>query len=147
MKTKVTDNEGVYVRYMLMADKASLDASGKMNLLGVFNRIFVPPDTPDNHPVQHPECSLAVVLTVMVNETGTTRKFAFKLLSDEGQTLYLLENEGIAIPKMDKGTEFDLPLVFDIKGLVFPKIGTYTWKVEVDDHTLDRDLEISVTRS
>jgi hypothetical protein len=143
----LVDNKVVYVRYILMADKASLDASGKMNLLGVFNRFCVPSNTPEGNPIQHPECSLIAVLAVMVNETGTRRKIAFKLLNSEGRTVCALENDAVDIPKEHRGTEFDIPLVFDIKNLIFPGVGTYTWKVEVDGMTLDRDLTIDVTKA
>ena len=111
----------------LLADAATVDGSGKLNILGVFDRISA-----SGFPAPHPHLSLVLRFTASMNEAGT---HAVKiLLSDpDGKEMMRLNGEiQIGPGPMDSGGQVRVPQVVNIERLVFPKAGRYRFDISVD---------------
>ena len=60
----------------LIADAATIDSSGKLSILGIFDRIGT-----SSFPAQHPHMVLVLRFIAAVNEAGRLRMQAWRLVS------------------------------------------------------------------
>jgi hypothetical protein len=72
----------------LLADFANKSADGKLNILGVFNRIWA-----DVYPCVHPEMKLVLRFELHPAEASETKKLQIQLRTDEGRQLMDLAGE------------------------------------------------------
>ena len=112
----------------LMADAATVDAAGKLNILGVFDRI-----TARHFPAPHERMSLVLRFTAGLAEAGDHR-LLISLKTPDGSEL---------IPPFDRtlhlgpgpghvGGEIRFPHLLHLNGIVFPTPGQYSFDVRVD---------------
>lgn len=111
----------------LLADAATVDASGKLNILGVFDRISA-----SRFPAQHPHVSLVLRLGASMNEAGShTVEIALK--DPEGNQVVHLNGEVKVGPgPAASGGRVRVPQVVNMERLVFPRPGRYSFDVAVD---------------
>jgi len=110
-----------------LADAATVDASGKLNILGIFDRISV-----GELPGHHPHLSLVLRLAASMSEAGA-HKMEIVLRDPEGTRMMGLNGEfqvgpGTAL----SGGTVRIPQVLNIERLVFPKEGRYSFDVGLD---------------
>jgi hypothetical protein len=116
----------------LMADAATVDAAGKLNILGVFDRI-----TAHQFPAPHERMSLVLRFTAGIDEAGDHR-LVISLKTPDGAEL---------IPPFDRmlhlgpgprhlGGEIRFPHILNLNGIVFPAPGQYSFDIQVDDQYL-----------
>jgi hypothetical protein len=116
----------------LMADAATVDAAGKLNILGVFDRI-----TARHFPAPHERISLVLRFTAGIDEAGDHR-LAISLKAPDGSelippiegTLHLGPGPG------HLGGEIRFPHILNLNGIVFPGPGQYSFDIQVDDQYL-----------
>ena len=110
----------------LLADAATIDATGKMNILGVFDRISV-----GQFPAQHGRIALVLRLTAGTSEVGT-HEMQIRLTDPEGSEVLSLNGEIQLVggPGVSEGVR--VPHVLNLDGLVFPGPGRYSFDVKVD---------------
>ena len=110
----------------LLADAATIDAAGKMNILGVFDRISV-----SQFPAQHGRIALVLRLTAGTSEMGL-HDMEIRL-SDPGGAEVLSVNGEMQLGGGAHASEgIRVPLVLNIDRLVFPAPGRYSFDVRVD---------------
>lgn len=111
----------------LLADAATVDSSGKLNILGVFDRLGA-----DTFPARHPRMSLVLRFTAGLQETGA-HKVDISLRDPDGEEVVRMDGEMQLSPGRRGATEgIRVPHVLNIDGLVFPKAGRYAFDVAVD---------------
>lgn len=111
----------------LLADAATVDASGKLNILGVFDRIAAPA-----FPVQHGRVSLVLRFSAGLQEAGT-HTVGISLRTPSGADLFNLNGEMNLDPgPASTGGAMRVPHVINLDGLVFPEAGGYSFQVKVD---------------
>ncbi len=111
----------------LLADAATIDGSGKLNVLGVFDRIGT-----SSFPARHPRMSLVLRLAAGLNETGR-HDVGIRLTGPDGSELVRLDGEmNLAPGPASAAGMIRVPHVLNLDGLVFPKPGSYAFDVEVD---------------
>lgn len=111
----------------LLADAATVDASGKLNILGIFDRL-----TAREFPVQHRRLSLVLRFAAGVDEAGT-HKAEISLRTPGGRDLIHLDGEMNLDPgPAASGAVIHVPHVINLDGLVFPEPGQYSFEVKVD---------------
>lgn len=111
----------------LIADAATVDVSGKLNILGVFDRIST-----SGFPAQHPHISLVLRFGASLNEAGD-HKVEIVLRDPEGAEVVRLNGDikvgpGPAV----SGGRVRVPQVVNMERLVFQKPGRYSFDVAVD---------------
>lgn len=112
----------------LLADAATIDASGKLNILGIFDRL-----TAASFPTRHPRLSLVLRFSAGVQEVGK-HKIGIALKSPAGKQLVGIDGEMNLAPGPSlAGGAVLVPHVLNMDGLIFPTPGQYSFDVRVDD--------------
>ena len=115
------------LKVLLAADYANIERQGKINVMGVFDRISAA-----DFPARHPEMVLVMKLSAGPAEYGGTRKLVVKLL-DEDATQELVDwFRDIDVPP-GSGGPVEINQFLKLRDLVFPVEGVYTFYVLVDD--------------
>lgn len=115
----------------LLCDAATVDASGKLNLLGIFDRVTV-----SGLPARHGRMSLVLRLRATVREAGP-HEVEIVLRDPDGKEVVRadgkVEMSGTPGRGADALTEgIHLPQILNFDGLVFERAGHYTFDVKVD---------------
>ncbi len=115
------------VEIFTLCDAATVDAGGKLNILGSFDRLNA-----REAPVIHPQCSLAMKLRFERVEEGRKRiRIAF-IDSDGTPVMPPLEaTADVHLPGEDVTSTVSLAL--NIHQLRLPKFGEYSIDLAVDD--------------
>ncbi len=109
---------------LLAADYATVDASRKLNILGVFSTIYA-----RQFPVRHPSMHLVVKFQPSVDECGDTRKIRVVLMNPDQQEMLQLSGD-LGIPSARLGqSPPEVVAVLGFTNLEFLEPGTYTFKV------------------
>lgn len=111
----------------LLCDAATIDASGKLNILGIFDRIAV-----RSLPARHPRLSLVLRFTGGVDEAGT-HDLAITLRDPDGEEMVNANGQmrlGAGPGSVSAGVK--VPQVLNFDGLVFKRDGNFVFDVEVD---------------
>ena len=111
----------------LLADAATIDASGKLNILGVFDRIGV-----RQLPTQHGRIALVLRFVAGVQEAGS-HSLRIRLSDPAGAEVVGLDGElqiGPGARSVEEGVR--VPHVLNLDGLIFQQAGRYFFEVQVD---------------
>ena len=111
----------------LLADAATIDGSGKLNILGIFDRIAV-----SQFPAQHGRVALVLRFSAGLKDAGS-HKIEIRLRSPGGREIVNLDgNLQFGPGPMTAGGGVRIPHVLNLDGLVFEKAGHYTFDIRVD---------------
>ena len=111
----------------LVADAATVDGSGKLNILGIFDRLAAPV-----FPVQHGRLSLVLRFSAGLQQAGA-HTVEISLRTPGGADLFNLGGEMNLDPgPASAGGLIRVPHVINLDGLVFPEPGPYSFEVRVD---------------
>lgn len=111
----------------LLADAATVDASGKLNILGVFDRISV-----NRFPAQHPHVSLVLRFGASMNEAGDHQVVISLSDPDGGKVMSLNGDLKVGVGPAVTGGRVRVPQVVNMDRLVFKQPGRYSFDVSVD---------------
>jgi len=126
----------------LLADAATVDASGKLNILGIFDRITVA-----ELPAHHPHLSLVLRVSASLGEAGL-HKMEIVLQDPTGSRVMGMNGEFHVGPGPAlAGGQVRIPQVLNIERLVFPKAGRYAFNVSLDgEHQVSIPLFVQEMR-
>lgn len=111
----------------LLADAATIDGSGKLNILGVFDRLSA-----TSFPVRHPRLVLILRFAAGVQEVGK-HEVQITLRDPDGEEVMRLDGEMQLGPGPASVTEgVRVPHLLHMDGLVFKRGGRYGFDVRVD---------------
>lgn len=111
----------------LLADAATIDSSGKLNILGIFDRL-----TTSSFPTRHPRLSLVLRFSAGLAEVGK-HDVEIVLKAPNGKELVRIDGEmNLAPGPRGVGGAVLVPHVLNMDGLVFPAAGRYAFDVRVD---------------
>jgi len=111
----------------LLADAATVDVSGKLNILGIFDRISVA-----ELPAHHPHLSLVLRVSASMGEAGI-HKMEIVLQDPGGSRVMGMNGEFHVGPGPAlAGGQIRIPQVLNIERLVFAKAGGYSFNVSLD---------------
>ncbi len=114
----------------LLADAATIDASGKLNILGIFDRLSA-----TSFPVRHPHMVMVLRFTAGVDESGQ-HEVRIVLRGPGGDEVVRVDGEmmlGAGTGSVANGLH--VPQVLNMDGLVFERAGRYAFDVRVDGDT------------
>ena len=111
----------------LIADAATIDSSGKLSILGIFDRIGT-----SSFPAQHPHMVLVLRFIAAVNEAGK-HQITIALKDPTGREVVGVDGEmQLGLGPAGGGSGIRVPHVLHLDGLVFPVPGLYAFDVRVD---------------
>ena len=121
----------------LLADAATIDASGKLNILGIFDRIGVA-----QFPAQHGRVALVLRFTAGTSEIGSHEVHI--RMSDPGGAEVLSLNGEIQLAGGAAAQDgIRVPHILNLDGLVFTRPGMYNFDVKVDgEHHVSLPLSV-----
>jgi hypothetical protein len=113
----------------LLCDAATVDAAGKLNVLGVFDRIQA-----RELPARHGRICLVIRLAARAGDAGE-HTAEIRLVTPDGEDLVRLDGKLQVGPAHgDEVTR--IPHVLNLDGLVFPKEGAYSFEIAIDGDPL-----------
>ena len=111
----------------LLADAATVDATGKLSILGIFDRI-----TAAQFPVQHGRIALVLRFTAGTAEMGT-HDMEIRLSDPDGAEVLSLNGEMHLGGGGPSGTgPIRVPHILNLDGLVFSRAGHYSYDIKED---------------
>ena len=111
----------------LIADAATIDSSGKLSILGIFDRIGT-----SSFPARHPHMVLVLRFIAAVNEAGK-HQITIALKDPAGREVVGVDGEmQLGLGPAGGGSGIRVPHVLHLDGLVFPVPGLYAFDVRVD---------------
>lgn len=116
----------------LLADAATIDASGKLNILGVFERIIAP-----QFPVQHGRLALVVRFIGGPTDIGS-HVVGIRLAGPGGELVRVDGNIQVAAPPPGTSEALRVPQVFNFDGVVFQDPGLFTFEIQIDGKVRSR---------
>lgn len=114
------------VKLALLADYANVTAEGKLNILGIFDRINVV-DVPAVHPQMH----FILRLEAHPAERDRTHNVEIRLYDPDGQTVF--EVKGDIVPHGEAGHTIATNQILTLNNLQLTKTGGYTFVVFVNN--------------
>jgi hypothetical protein len=114
------------VKLALLADYANVTAEGKLNILGIFDRINV-----HELPVVHPQMHLILRLEAHPAERGRAHNVEIRLHDPDGQTIF--EVTGDMVPQGTGGQTVSTNQILTLNNLHLAKTGGYNFVVLVNN--------------
>lgn len=111
----------------LLADEANVSQEGKLNVLGVFDRIAAA-----SFPVQHPRMVFVFRVQAEYADAGQTFPVRVRLMDEDGGTLFEASGD-LAAPPVPPGEFLTANQLFALVGVRFPRPGSYKFVVTVGD--------------
>ena len=122
----------------VLADYANVSQEGKLNIMGVFDRILAP-----SVPISHPEMRLVLRMEVEQAELGRDQSIEIQCMDEDGDDLLRIE-ASVTVSKETDSLIFNN--ILDMKGLTFNKFGGYTFSVFVNND-LKKQISFDVVDS
>ena len=111
----------------LLADAATVDSSGKLNILGIFDRLST-----TAFPTRHPRLSLVLRFSAGIHEIGK-HEIGISLKGPDGHELMRIDGEmNLAAGPGGVAGGVRVPHILNMDGLIFPITGPYAFDVRVD---------------
>ena len=124
------------VKLALLADYANVTAEGKLNILGIFDRINLV-----QVPAVHPQMHLILRLEAQPAERSRPHQIEIRLHDPEGATIF--EVNGDITPHGEGAQPTSTNQILTLNNLQLQKIGAYNFSVFID-HDLKSELPLYV---
>lgn len=111
----------------VLADEANVSQEGKLNLMGIFDRIAAA-----DFPVIHPKMVFAFRVEAEYGDAGRTFPVRVSMEDEDGTVLFQAEGELMA-PSVPAGEFSTANQIFALVGVQFPTPGVYRFLVRVGD--------------
>ena len=127
---------------MVAADYAAVEPqTGKLNIIGVFNRI-----TAQEYPTTHHRMYLAVKFEGEITDGSRPHQLSVTLASEDGVNLFAIEGE-FRMPASLPGIPPQCGLVIELNQLKFEHPGDYRFYVRVNEGELDESSVLQLVQS
>jgi hypothetical protein len=122
----------------ILADAATVDAAGKLNILGIFDRISA-----EAFPAPPLRLSLVLRFAAAVSEAGA-HGVLITLKGPAGQEIFRLDGEMVMAPAAGSTEDgIHVPQVLNMDGIVFERPGRYSFDVRINgEHHVSVPLHV-----
>ncbi len=133
---------GVKLRYAHLADFASVDAGGKVTIVGLFGQIY---DTMKVRPIPFPLFHIVAMFEASVTE-GTDHRAQLQLIDQQKRTVLRKFDLPIRFGPMGRGQPLQAPLLLQLgPGVIaVPDLGAYEFRFLIDGKDVG-GLPVAVT--
>ena len=114
------------VKLAVLADYANVTGDGKLNILGIFDRVNV-----GQLPAVHPQMHLVLRLEAHASERDRSHKIEIRLHDPEGATIF--EVNGDIVPHGDGAQPVSTNQILTLNNLQLQKIGAYNFVVFINN--------------
>jgi hypothetical protein len=114
------------IKLALLADYANVTAEGKLNILGIFDRITV-----HELPAVHPQMHLILRLEAHTAERNRSHNIEIRLHDPDGDTVF--EVKGDMVPHGAPGVTSATNQILTLNNLQLSKVGGYNFVVFVNN--------------
>jgi hypothetical protein len=114
------------VNLAVLADYANVTGDGKLNILGIFDRINLV-----QIPAVHPQMHLVLRLEAHPAELDRSHNVEIRLHDPEGTTIF--EVKGEIIPRGDAGRPVSTNQILTLNNLQLEKVGDYVFVVLINN--------------
>lgn len=114
------------VKLAVLADYANVTGDGKLNILGIFDRMTVV-----ELPAVHPQMHLVLRLEAHSAEQDRVHTVEIRLHDPDGQTIFDVTGE--IVPHGDAGSPVSTNQILTLNNLQLMKIGGYTFLIFVNN--------------
>lgn len=123
----------------LLADAATIDASGKLNILGIFDHLSA-----GSFPARHPRMVLILRFAAGMRESGT-HTVEIELKDAHGDELMHIDGEMVLPPgPVATAGATSVPHLLNLDGVILPHAGRYSFDVRVDgEHQVTVPLTVT----
>jgi hypothetical protein len=123
----------------LLADAATVDASGKLNILGVFDRIGA-----RGLPLKYGRVTLVLRFSAGLEDAGSHDLVLKMRAPDGGEMVNLNGKIQLGPGPMSQGGRMMVPHVLNLDGLVFKEAGVYHFDLSLDgEHAVSIPLHVA----
>lgn len=112
----------------VLADEANVSQEGKLNLMGIFDRIAAA-----EFPVVHPKMVFAFRVEAEFGDSGRAFPVRVSMEDEDGAALFQAEGEMMS-PPVPPGEFSTANQIFALVGVQFPRPGIYRFVVTVGDN-------------
>jgi hypothetical protein len=116
----------VQVKLAVLADYANVTAEGKLNILGIFDRINL-----TQVPAVHPQMHLVLRLEAHAAERERAHKVEIRLHDPDGATIF--EVNGDIVPHGDGVQPLSTNQILTLNNLQLQKIGSYNFVIFINN--------------
>ena len=110
-----------------VADEANVSQEGKLNVLGIFDRIVTA-----ELPLIHPRMVFCFRVVAEPGDAGRALPVQVRLVDEAGEPLFEAAGDMVT-PILPMGDVFSANQVFTLLGVQFPRPGTYRFTVTIGD--------------
>jgi hypothetical protein len=130
----------IQVALGLLADCANVSREGKLNILGIFDRLHS-----QKVPAVHPQMHLVLSFEADRADAEKTHALAIDLIDADGTRLFSLSGE-LRFGTPPPGEQVRVNQVVQLNSLQFPRFGTYEFKIVVNNE-VRRSVPLSVVEA
>lgn len=116
----------MHVTLAVLADYANVTGDGKLNILGIFDRMNV-----NALPAVHPQMNLVLRLEAHSAERDRSHPVEIRLHDPDGQTVF--EIKGEIVPQGEPGHAISTNQILTLNNLQLARPGDYTFTVFVNN--------------
>jgi hypothetical protein len=131
----------VKIPLSLLADEANVSQEGKLNVLGIFDRIAAAA-----FPVVHPKMIFAFRVQADAADGGRTFPVEIALEGPDGGVLFEANGE-IGAPPVPPGEFTTFNQLFNLVGMQFPEPGLYRFIVRIEGEVRETPLILEAAPS
>jgi hypothetical protein len=114
-------------RIFLAADFANVDSSGKLNVLGAFNRVIL-----QEFPGVHRSMYLVIRLTTELGEFNQERILKIVLFDADAHEKWSTSDMPFTVPVPKGGRTADVNVIIEVRDIEFQAPGRYEFRVFVN---------------
>lgn len=130
----------VDIRLSLVADYADVGKSGKLNIMGAFNRISA-----NQFPAEHTQMYLVIQLEAELGEFEQERTLNVELWGMDGERLAELPSITFRVPSPERGRRNNYNAIIQLQRIPFPAPGLYEFKIFID-RNLEGNIPIELVK-
>jgi len=116
----------------VLADAANVSREGKLNIFGIFNRLWA-----IKFPAKHPQAQLVMVFEADAGEAEQKKTVGVLLRDSDGNKILGIEGEFI-LPKAKPGQPIRINHILPLPGVPLPKPDDYVFTIMVNGETKAR---------
>ena len=117
------------IDYLLLADAASVDSFGKLNVLGIFQNIFL-------SKVPGSIVKFVLICSISVLDTNKAFKILIKIKDSRGKQVKTKSPLSFSLKPQERNKDNKINLLIDFVNLEFKSYGKYEIEVLVDNNKI-----------